>query len=111
MIRAMLGFTQSVSKCQVKNTRTCRKPLPSGCASLVCFLVLTTCLMTNLRLFPSPNKTTREDSQDAEIHILRGLKIAHLNINRLVNKLDSLKLIIEKYYFDELLHCQKLGSL
>lgn len=85
--------------------------MPSGCASLVCFLVLTTCLMTNLRLFPSPNKTTREDSQDAEIHILRGLKIAHLNINRLVNKLDSLKLIIEKYYFDELLHCQKLGSL
>ena len=37
---------------------------------------------------------------EPEIRMLRGFKIAHLNINRIVNKLDHVKELVQKYSFD-----------
>ena len=37
---------------------------------------------------------------NVNIHLLRGLKIAHLNVNRLVNKIDSIKELLSIYSFD-----------
>ena len=41
------------------------------------------------------------DSIDApKVHLVRGLKIAHLNVNRLVNKLDGVCKLMSTYNFD-----------
>ena len=38
----------------------------------------------------------------AKVHLLRGLKIALLNVNRLVNRLDGVRELISTYIFDVL---------
>ena len=48
-----------------------------------------------------PNVHQAEDFNDQpEIRLLRGFKIAHLNVNRLVNKLDLVKELVHKHSFD-----------
>ena len=43
------------------------------------------------------------DSMDApKVRLLRGLRIAHLNVNRLVNKLDGVRELMSTYIFDVL---------
>lgn len=64
-------------------------------------------------LFPgpfSPNisncythaSTAPNDLNDPEIRLVRGLKIAHLNINRLVNKMEGVRELFSTYAFDVL---------
>ena len=64
-------------------------------------------------LFPgsfSPNNsdcnmhasTAPNDLNDPEIHLVRGLKIAHLNINGLVNKAEGVRELFSTYAFDVL---------
>ena len=40
------------------------------------------------------------EPDNPEIRMLRGFKVGHLNVNRLFNKLDSVKELIDKYSFD-----------
>ena len=64
-------------------------------------------------LFPgpfSPNisnyythaSTAPNDFNDPEIHLVRGLKIVHLNISRLVNKMEGVRELLSTYAFDVL---------
>ena len=50
------------------------------------------------------NTTTQQRSDNNDFHsdvrMLRGFKIAHLNVNRLVNKLDHVKELVHKHSFD-----------
>ena len=46
------------------------------------------------------SSSTSHESTDPEIRMLRGFKVGHLNVNRLFNKLDSVKELIDKYSFD-----------
>ena len=49
----------------------------------------------------SPNLQLPDNiDMHSEIRMLRGFKIAHLNVNRLVNKLDLVKELIRKHSFD-----------
>ena len=53
--------------------------------------------------FYNPNTTAPNDSIDApKVRLVRGLKIAHLNVNRLVNKLDGVRELMSAYIFDVL---------
>ena len=50
-----------------------------------------------------PKISTSNDSIDApKVRLVRGLKIAHLNVNRLVNKLDGVRELMSTYNFDVL---------
>ena len=50
-----------------------------------------------------PKTSTSNDSIDAlKVRLVRGLKIAHLNVNRLVNKLDDVRELMSTYNFDVL---------
>ena len=50
-----------------------------------------------------PKTSTSNDSIDAlKVRLVRGLKIAHLNVNRLVNKLDGVRELMSTYNFDVL---------
>ena len=50
-----------------------------------------------------PKTLTSNDSIDApKVRLVRGLKIAHLNVNRLVNKLDGVHELMSTYNFDVL---------
>ena len=68
----------------------------------VCF----TCLFPSVNslndsISRNPNVHQAEDFNDQpEIRLLRGFKIAHLNVNRLVNKLDLVKELVHKHSFD-----------
>ena len=68
----------------------------------VCF----TCLFPivnslNDSISRNPNIHQAEDFNDQpEIRLLRGFKIAHLNVNRLVNRLDLVKELVQKHSFD-----------
>ena len=64
-------------------------------------------------LFPgpfSPNisncythaSTAPNDLNDPEFRLVRGLKIAHLNINRLVNKMEGVRELFSTFAFDVL---------
>ena len=46
------------------------------------------------------SSSTSHDPDDPEIRLMRGFKVGHLNVNRLFNKLDSVKELIDKYSFD-----------
>ena len=46
------------------------------------------------------SSSTSHESNDPEIPMLQGFKVGHLNVNRLFNKLDSVKELIDKYSFD-----------
>ena len=46
------------------------------------------------------SSSTSHDPDDPEIRMVRGFKVGHLNVNRLFNKLDSVKELIDKYSFD-----------
>ena len=51
----------------------------------------------------NPKTSTSNDSIDApKVCLVRGLKIAHLNVNRLVNKLDGVRKLMSPYNFDVL---------
>ena len=41
-----------------------------------------------------------DSNDDPEIHLVRGFKIAHLSVNRLVNKLDGVHELMSTYIFD-----------
>ena len=43
---------------------------------------------------------SKQAKDEPKIRMLRGLKIAHLNVNRLINKLDSIKELVSDYSFD-----------
>ena len=48
-----------------------------------------------------PKTSTSNDSINApKVRLVRGLKIAHLNVNRLVNKLDGVRKLMSTYNFD-----------
>jgi len=54
-------------------------------------------------VFHDPKTTAPNDSMDApKVRLLRGLNIAHLNVNRLVNKLDGVRELVSTYIFDVL---------
>lgn len=54
-------------------------------------------------IFHDPKTTAPNDSMDApKVHLLRGLKIALLNVNRLVNRLDGVRELMSTYIFDVL---------
>ena len=46
--------------------------------------------------------TASNDLNDPEIHLIRGLKIAHLNINKPVNKVEDVRELFSTYAFDVL---------
>ena len=65
-------------------------------------------------LFPGPFSPTNSDCNmkttasndsndpDPEVHLVRGFKIAHLNINRLINKMDDVRELMSTHVFDVL---------
>ena len=46
------------------------------------------------------SSSTSHDPDDPEIRMVQGFKVGHLIVNRLFNKLDSVKELIDKYSFD-----------
>ena len=51
-------------------------------------------------VFYDPKTTAPNDSIDApKVSLVRGLDIAHLNVNRLVNKLDGVRELMSTYIF------------
>ena len=59
-----------------------------------------------------PKTSTSNDSIDApKVRLVKGLKIAHLNVNRLVNKLDGVRELMSTYNFDELTQSETWLSL
>lgn len=65
------------------------------------FLFLGPFSLTNI--FHDPKTTAPNDSMDApKVRLLRGLKIALLNVSRLVNRLDGVRELMSTYIFDVL---------
>ena len=67
----------------------------------------TDCLFPGLfsatNVFYDLKTTASNDSIDApKVRLVRGLKIAHLNINTLVNKMDGVRELMSIYIFDVL---------
>ena len=64
------------------------------------------CLFPGINCLDDPkcSTTTQQQSDNNDFHsdvrMLRGFKIAHLNVNRLVNKLDHVKEFVYKHSFD-----------
>ncbi|CAB3984748.1 Hypothetical predicted protein [Paramuricea clavata] len=48
----------------------------------------------------NPEPGNPQTDQEPDIRLRRGLKIAHLNVNRLICKFDEIKKLIEKHSFD-----------
>ncbi|CAB4023767.1 Hypothetical predicted protein, partial [Paramuricea clavata] len=61
-----------------------------------CFCPLSSSTTSDLNPEPGNPKT----DQEPDIRLRRGLKIAHLNVNRLICKFDEIKKLIEKHSFD-----------
>ena len=65
-----------------------------------------TCLFPGINCLDDSNcsTTTQQQSDNNDFHsdvrMLRGFKIAHLNVNRLVNKLDYVEEFVHKHSFD-----------
>ena len=65
-----------------------------------------TCLFPGINCLDDSNcsTTAQQQSDNNEFHsdicMLRGFKIAHLNVNRVVNKLDHVKELVHKHSFD-----------
>ena len=71
-------------------------------ANWSCIVCLFPGLNSSVTSEPLMESSTAEKNSlepNLNIHLLRGLKIAHLNVNRLVNKIDSIKELLSIYSF------------
>ena len=67
-------------------------------ANWICTMCI--CLPSHLPDMDDDSHGSSSTSHDLEIRMVRGFKVGHLNVNRLFNKLDSVKEPIDKYSFD-----------